>query len=722
MLLGTTFASDVSANVTDVAGNTSVGLLLIDSSSDVTAPTVAISASQTSPSNAATLNMTVQFSEPVTGFAIGDITVVNGTKGNFVAVDADTYTFDITPDAGTVTVTADIAGAVAKDAALNDNTAAPQFSIVSDKTAPTVTKLGDDTVDVTIAAAATLNLVFSEPLSAAGKLAVTGAITTGANNGHTYSWAADTTLTITGHASGTIFANDVSANVTDVAGNTSVGLLLIDSSSDVTAPTVAISASQTSPSNAATLNMTVQFSEPVTGFVLGDITVVNGAKGNFVAVDGDTYTFDITPNAGTVTVTADIAGAVAKDIALNDNTAAPQFSIVSDKTAPTVTRLGDDTVDVTIAAAATLNLVFSEPLSAAGKLAVTGAITTGANNGPTYSWAADTTLTITGHASGTTFANDVTANVTDVAGNTSVGLLLIDSTGDTTAPTVAISSSQTSPSNAATLNMTVQFSETVTGFAIGDITVVNGVKGNFVAVDADTYTFDITPSAGTVTVTADIAGAAAKDVALNDNTAAPQFTIISDKTAPTVTKLGDDTVDVSIAAAGTLDLVFSEPLSAAGKLAVTGAITTGANNGPTYSWAADTTLTITGHASGTTFANDVSANVTDVAGNTSVGLLLIDSSSDVTAPTVAISASQTSPSNAATLNMTVQFSEPVTGFAIGDITVVNGTKGNFVAVDADTYTFDITPDAGTVTVSADIAGAAAKDVALNDNTAAHNLA
>ena len=53
---------------------------------------------------------------------------------------------------------------------------------MSDKTAPTVTKLGDDTVDVTIAAAGTLNLVFSEPLSAAGKSAVKGAITAGADN------------------------------------------------------------------------------------------------------------------------------------------------------------------------------------------------------------------------------------------------------------------------------------------------------------------------------------------------------------------------------------------------------------------------------------------------------------------------------------------------------------------------------------------------------------
>ena len=41
--------------------------------------------------------VTAQFSETVTGFTIGDIVVVNGTKSNFVALDSDTYTFDITP-------------------------------------------------------------------------------------------------------------------------------------------------------------------------------------------------------------------------------------------------------------------------------------------------------------------------------------------------------------------------------------------------------------------------------------------------------------------------------------------------------------------------------------------------------------------------------------------------------------------------------------------------
>ena len=48
---------------------------------------------------------------------------------------------------------------------------------------------------------------------------------------------------------------------------------------------------------------TIQFSEDVTGFVVGDITVGNGTAGNFVAIDGDTYTADITPSAdGAVTV------------------------------------------------------------------------------------------------------------------------------------------------------------------------------------------------------------------------------------------------------------------------------------------------------------------------------------------------------------------------------------------------------------------------------------
>jgi hypothetical protein len=378
--------------------------------SDNIAPTITLSATQTSPTNVSTINMTAQFSETVSGFDIADINVANGSKGSFVAVDGDTYTFNITSPSGTVTV--NVAGSAAKDSANNNNTAATPFSMVYDNTAPTVT----------------------------------------------------------------------------------------------------VSAAQTSPTNASTINMTVQFSESVSGFSLDDITVANGTKSTFTAVDGDTYTFNITSPSGTVTV--DVAGSVAQDSAANSNTAASQFSIVYDNTVPTIT----------------------------------------------------------------------------------------------------LSATQTSPTNTSTINMTVQFSENVIGFDIGDITVANGTKGTFTAVDGDTYTFNITAPSGTVTV--DIASSVATDSASNNNTAATQFSIVHDNTAPTIT----------------------------------------------------------------------------------------------------LSSTQSSPVTASTINMTVQFSESVTGFALADIAVVNGTGGNFTAVNGEIYTFDITAPSSTITVN--ISSGVAHDSASNGNSAA----
>ena len=106
-----------------------------DMAEDGIAPTVVISSTATSPTNTSPIPMTVTFSEDVTGFEIGDIVVVNGTKADFVAVNDSTYTFNVTPtDQGAVTV--DIAGGVAQDAVANNNTVATQFSIVFDDVEP----------------------------------------------------------------------------------------------------------------------------------------------------------------------------------------------------------------------------------------------------------------------------------------------------------------------------------------------------------------------------------------------------------------------------------------------------------------------------------------------------------------------------------------------------------------------------------------------------------
>ncbi len=73
--------------------------------------------------------MTATFSRPVSGIAINDISVVNGTAGNFVGSDGDrVYSFDVIPNAiGEVTV--DIPAGVSEDTDGNGNSAAVQLSL-----------------------------------------------------------------------------------------------------------------------------------------------------------------------------------------------------------------------------------------------------------------------------------------------------------------------------------------------------------------------------------------------------------------------------------------------------------------------------------------------------------------------------------------------------------------------------------------------------------------
>ena len=75
------------------------------------------------------------------------------------------------------------------------------------------------------------------------------------------------------------------------------------------------------------------------------------------------------------------------------------------------------------------------------------------------------------------------------------------------------------------ISLTATFSEPVFGFTVEDITVTNGVAGNFVGNDGDSgYTFDVTPNViGVVTV--DIAADVALDAENNGNTAAIQLSL-----------------------------------------------------------------------------------------------------------------------------------------------------------------------------------------------------
>ena len=76
--------------------------------------------------------------------------------------------------------------------------------------------------------------------------------------------------------------------------------------------------------------VTATFSEPIFGFTIEDVGVVNGAASNFVGSDGDTvFSFDVTPNTiNTIgPVTVDIAAGVAQDADSHENAEAVQLSL-----------------------------------------------------------------------------------------------------------------------------------------------------------------------------------------------------------------------------------------------------------------------------------------------------------------------------------------------------------------------------------------------------------
>jgi hypothetical protein len=93
-------------------------------------PTVLITSSESSPTAADPIPVTVTFSEAVTGFAVGDIVETNCTLSDFTAVSSLVYTVNAAPTAPGA-LTFDIPADICTDGGGNGNYAAPQFSITA---------------------------------------------------------------------------------------------------------------------------------------------------------------------------------------------------------------------------------------------------------------------------------------------------------------------------------------------------------------------------------------------------------------------------------------------------------------------------------------------------------------------------------------------------------------------------------------------------------------
>ena len=130
---------------------------------------------------------------------------------------------------------------------------------------------------------------------------------------------------------------------------------------------------------------------------------------------------------------------------------------------------------------------------------------------------------------------------------------------DLIAPTVAITSATSQTTSQSPIPVTVTFSESVTGFVIGDLVIDNGSASSFSG-SGTTYTFNLTPtSSGEVTV--DVPEGVAKDGGGNSNTAATQFTRTTDAEAPSVAISSITSNPSSISTVIQVLVTFSEPVT-----------------------------------------------------------------------------------------------------------------------------------------------------------------
>ena len=198
---------------------------------DKTAPTLALTsstASSGSSTGTSPFAYSATFSESVTGFAVGDLTVTNGTASNFSG-SGSTYTFSVTPTTAGTATTVRVAAAQAQDAAGNGNAASNTYSLTF--TAPTIA-LAPATLP-----GGTRGAAYSQALTATGGTSpytyalTAGALPTGLTLSSTGTLAG--TPTVSGSFSFTVQATDASAAPGPYTGSGSYSLV-------VSAPTIAL--------------------------------------------------------------------------------------------------------------------------------------------------------------------------------------------------------------------------------------------------------------------------------------------------------------------------------------------------------------------------------------------------------------------------------------------------------------------------------------------------
>jgi len=474
---------------------------------DQTRPTATLSTLSPDPTNQPFI-VTSIFNENVTDFELDDLTITNGSASNRVENSAGSYDFTVTPDAnGNVSV--QVNEDAGFDAAGNGNTESNILEIFNDAIGPDITLVSTSpllTSQTVIIRAQFTEVPFDVQLGDISVINGTASFLqqTGTPTIYVYRLDADSDGEVT-----TFFSADT---VTDELGNPNTESNTLSFTFDTTAPvpTLATSAGPTPDST----KITVTFNEEVTGFESDDVSISNGTISDFqVVAAGVEFEFVVEPT-GTETVTFSVPTGAARDLAGNENADSNVIQINNDSEGPAITlssnspMLTNETVLV--------QAEFSElPVGfELGDITVTNGTATMLQQTATstiYEYMLDSDA----DGNVTTFIGAGT--VTDGSGNPGTASNTLQFTFDTTPPIPTLSSQAGPTQN--TTQITVSFSEEITGFDSTDVSIQNGTLSDFMTnVAGEEFQFLVQPT-GTESITISVPSDSATDLAGNENVA-----------------------------------------------------------------------------------------------------------------------------------------------------------------------------------------------------------
>jgi len=704
----------LSVTVNDGDGATSSAASVTVAIHETVPPTATISLSDTALKVGETATGTITFSEVVSGFTNTDLTVTNGTLSAVASSDGGkTWTATFTPTSNITSasnvITLNNAGVT--DLAGNagaGTTSSANYSI--DTQRPTATIVVADS-NLSIGETSQVTITFSEAVTGftnADLTVANGTLSAVSSSDGGITWTATFTLSSAISDATNLITLD-NTGVSDAAGNAGSGTTNSNNYAiDTQRPTATIVVADSSLSIGETSQVTITFSEAVTGFTNADLTVANGTLGAVSSSDGGiTWTATFTPNSSitdaTNLITLDNTGVSdAAGNAGSGTTNSNNYAI--DTVRPTATIVVANPT-LAIGQTSLVTFTFSEAVIGFSNADVTvanGNLSAVSSSDGGITW----TATFTPSSNITDTSNLITldnSGVADLAGNAGSGTT--DSNNysiDTQRPTATIVVADNNLTVGETTTVTITFSEAVTGFTLADLTAPNGNLSGLSSSDGGiTWTATFTPSVNVQDATnvitlsnsgvADLAGNAGSGTTNSNNYGVSTL-------QPTATVVVSDAA-LRIGETSLVTITFSEAVTG-----FTNADLTVANGTLSAVSSADGGITWTATFTPTSNIQDASNLITldnsGVVGASSgnAGSGTTDSNNyaiDTQRPTATIVVADSSLAIGETSLVTITFSEAVTGFSSADLTVANGTLSAVSSADGGiTWTATLTPTAG----------------------------